>query len=65
MLVKVRDTLYDSREEPVMVILSPEERALIENMHQEATQFCSYPEAMSESEICAFMDIGQFEGTVN
>lgn len=57
MQVKVGDTVYDDVEQPVMVILSPEDKENIVNMASNATKYCSYPEKMSPEEAEAFMQI--------
>lgn len=45
MKVKVGNTVYDGEIEPVMVILSMEERRLIANMGPDITKYCSYPDS--------------------
>jgi len=44
MKVKVGDTIYDSSEQPVMVILSAEERRDITLMAPGATKYCAFPD---------------------
>jgi hypothetical protein len=43
MKVKVGNRIYDSENEPVMVILSKSDRENIANMLPEETKYCSYP----------------------
>lgn len=43
MRVKVGDTVYDSDEEPVMVILTPKDRENISRMPPGNTKYCVYP----------------------
>lgn len=43
MKVKVGNRIYDGEKEPVMVILSEEEKKLIANMGSQK-KFCVYPE---------------------
>jgi len=43
MKVKVGDKVYDSAEEPIMVILTDGDKKNIANMSPEATKYCSYP----------------------
>jgi len=43
MKVKVGNKIYDVEEEPVMVILSNEEKEQIANMHPDNTKYCVYP----------------------
>lgn len=44
MKVKVGNKIYDSEHEPVMVILSDQDRINIENMHPKANKYCVYPD---------------------
>ena len=44
MIVKVGDKIYDGDQEPVMVILSKQDKQNISNMAPEATKYCSYPD---------------------
>lgn len=43
MKVKIKDKIYDSEEEPIMIILDKKDKENIKNMHEEATKLCSYP----------------------
>ena len=43
MKVKVGNKIYDSNNEPVMVILSKGEKEQISNMHPDTTKYCVYP----------------------
>ena len=43
MKVKVGNRIYDGENEPVMVILSKDDRENIANMLPDATKYCSYP----------------------
>ena len=43
MKVKVGDAVYDGNKEPVMVILTEQDKKNIANMHPEATRYCVYP----------------------
>lgn len=57
MKVKIGDTLYDSTKEPIMLILSPQDKQNIANMAEGADCFCSYPSGLfSEEDIDKFMD---------
>lgn len=42
MKVKICNTIYDSKKEPIMLILSKEEKEFIKNMHEDATKFLIY-----------------------
>ena len=44
MKVKVGNKIYDSNNEPVMVMLSKGEREQIAKMHPLATKYCVYPD---------------------
>lgn len=44
MKVKVGNKVYDSENEPVMIILSKGEKKQIANMRLEATKYCVYPD---------------------
>lgn len=43
MKVKVGNKIYDGENEPIMVILSQDDKYNITNMHPDATKYCSYP----------------------
>lgn len=58
MKVKIGDIVYDGEKEPVMVILTDQDKKNIKNMFPECTKYCSYPEeGYSEEEITKWMDI--------
>lgn len=44
MQIKIRGTVYDSRDEPIMLILSQEEKDQISHMTIEDVKFCAYPD---------------------
>lgn len=44
MKVKVGDKVYDSKNEPVMVILTRKDKSNIANMDLKASKYCSYPD---------------------
>jgi len=44
MYVKIGDKIHDSEYEPVMIILSEQEKNLIANMDPKANRFCVYPD---------------------
>ena len=58
MKIKFREIIVDSKDEPVMVILTPEEKKLIGAM-EEQTKFCIYPAGSEPEEIRAFMHDGR------
>ena len=44
MKVKIGNVIYDSTEEPIMLILSQEDKSNIANMAPDATKYCSFPD---------------------
>ncbi len=60
MKVKIGDQMFDSENEAIMIILSPEDKNNISSMAPEATKYCSYPEGCyTEEEIKCFMTVVQ------
>ena len=57
MKVKIGKTIYDSENEPIMLILNEKDKQNITNMHPSATRFCSYPNNMDRKEIETYMDV--------
>ena len=43
MKVKVGDKIYNSEDEPIMLILSDEDKENIRTMHKDCTKFCIAP----------------------
>ena len=43
MKVKIGNRIYSSEEQPIMLILSDEEKQNIGNMPPDANRYCSYP----------------------
>ncbi len=58
MKVKIGDKFTDSNDEPIMIILTPEEKELISNMGEQ-TSFCSFPETCFSETIKEFMKGGK------
>ncbi|MCH7990594.1 MAG: hypothetical protein IID46_15750, partial [Planctomycetes bacterium] len=56
MRVKVRDRVYSGEIEPVMVLLSPTDRANIVAMHPDADRYCEYPDEWDREEVREFMN---------
>lgn len=52
MKVKIGDTIYNSEEQPIMLILNQEERDLI---GCGGRKFCSYPDTYDPTDIEEFM----------
>lgn len=55
MIVKIRDIIINTEDEPALIVLSDEEKELISNMSSENNQFCSYPQGMPEVKVIDFM----------
>ena len=54
MKVKIGDTIYDSNDKPIMLILSEEDKFNISNMGEQ-TKYCSFPENINTNDIIKFM----------
>jgi hypothetical protein len=57
MKVKIGDKIYDASEEPIMLILTQEDRKNIENMSPNATKYCAFPDNTSLKFVKEFMKI--------
>jgi hypothetical protein len=57
MKVKIGNKIYDSTEEPILLILSEEDKRNLERMDTEATKFLSFPDKMDLNEAKRFMVI--------
>lgn len=55
MKVKIRDKVYDSIDEPIMVILSDKDKAKIAEMDEVTNQYCVYPDFMKKAEVMKFI----------
>lgn len=55
MKIKIWDTIYDSNDQPIMIILDKNEKKLIANMAENATKFASFPEDSNKTEIEEWM----------
>ena len=60
MRVKIGDKIYDSKEEPIMVILEDYNKEDISNMAEDARKYCEFPDDMSEDEAREFMKTDDF-----
>lgn len=56
MKVKIGEKIYDSNQEPIMLILGDDDKYNIENMLEECSNYCSYPESMTEEDAEKFME---------
>lgn len=57
MKVKISNTVFDSEDEPIMLILSKTDRENIAQMDDAATMYCSFPVNSESNEIRKFMKI--------
>lgn len=55
MKVKVGNTVTDGDHQPVMVILTQQDKINISRMTEETTKYCGYPAEMHESEVKVWM----------
>lgn len=55
MKVKLNNIIYDSEKQPIVLVLSQEEKELIGNMSSEDFKFCSFPEDMTIEKVQEFM----------
>ena len=51
MIVKIGDNVVDSKDQPVMVILSDEDKRNIANMDPGANKYISYPDDLDPDEV--------------
>jgi hypothetical protein len=54
MKVKINDKIYDSNDEPIMLILDEEDKYNISNMGEQK-KYCSYPASMKVDDVVKFM----------
>lgn len=57
MRVKIGEKIYDSKEEPILLILEGKDKENIKNMLPEKTKYCSFPEEISILDIREFMKL--------
>lgn len=57
MKVKIGEKIYDSNEEPILIVLSDDDKENINNMIPEATKYCSFPDIYDLVKIKEFMKI--------
>jgi hypothetical protein len=55
MKVKIGDKIYDSKNEPIMIILEDYNKEHISNMAKEATKYCEFPDDITEDQVREFM----------
>lgn len=57
MKVKIGDTVYDAEEEPIMLILSWEDKLNLQHMAEDVLRYVSAPSSWSTEQIKAFMEL--------
>lgn len=57
MKVKIKDQVFDSAVEPIMIVLEGNEKQLIASMTEEDKRFCVFPDDLGEEEALRFMQI--------
>ena len=57
MNVKIKDIIYDSELEPIMLIMDKTDKENISNMIPTATKYCSYQNTSDVDEIKKFMKL--------
>lgn len=55
-MVKIGNKIFDSREEPILLILSEEEKGHIANMSPDAHQYCQFPDTADPEKIREWMN---------
>lgn len=55
MKVKIGDVIYDSNEQPVMVILTPDDKANIAAMLPDKFRYCSFPDTYDPEQVREWM----------
>jgi hypothetical protein len=56
MKVKIGETIYDSVEQPIVVILSEADKRNIAGMSPTATKYCAGPDTMSDEDLYEFCE---------
>ena len=56
MKIKIGEKIYDSTDEPIMVILSDKDKENIKNMLPECSKYCSFPDTHNTDEILDWME---------
>ena len=57
MKVKVGNKVFDCEKEPVMVILTDQDKENIKNMLPECTKYCMFPDTIPIEKIKTFMEV--------
>ena len=56
MRVKVDNKIYDSKDGPIMVILTDKDKENIANMNKDCTKYCMHQDSMDEEEAYKWME---------
>lgn len=56
MIVKVGDLTYDSKKEPVMIVLSEKDRENIGKMPENGTMYACFPKGIKEEDMIKWMN---------
>ncbi len=56
MKVKIKNKIYDADKEPIMIILSEQDKINIAGMDKEHTKYCVYPTETSKEYLKEFME---------
>ena len=59
MKVKIGDTVYDPNVQPILFILSEQDKVNISMMLSTSMKYCCYPENYTAEQIREFMEIGE------
>jgi hypothetical protein len=59
MKVKVGNKVYDSNREPIMLVLSEDDKKNIKGMTKDSTKFCAFPAGTQGTVIKNFMKIAE------
>jgi len=57
MKVKIGNKVYNEEDEPILIILSAEDKKLIKTMNKNDCRYCSYPDGVAEELIIKFMKV--------
>ena len=55
MIIKVNEEIYNSDEQPILVALTKEEKAELNNLPDELTKFCAFPKSLDDNYINNWM----------
>jgi len=51
MKVKIGDKIYDTNQEPIMLMLNDVDKENISNMGESNTKYCAFPESMDSDSV--------------